>query len=271
VVNSEYVLRCLNIQNGKVSSVTSRGVIYNYELQNDYIIASYTDAYTPKSLVKIHGTAITNITGKEPDLDILIQRKHVANLSPAFILSQRNYDKPAGVILYFHPDFTSDFSPRFDPILMSLCMANYIVIAPNYPMSSGFGKKYYNSGLPDAVRDMNGWKRYLKKTFDLNLYYLAVSSGNILMESSMAEESDGVAAFASLFGIPSQDPGYQVPGLYILGENDARVNSFNRRASIGGSHNLEVVIYPNEGHWFRYEKNTQDALNRIIDLYQSND
>jgi dipeptidyl aminopeptidase/acylaminoacyl peptidase len=153
---------------------------------------------------------------------------------------------------------------------MNVCNNGYIIIAPNYPMSSGFGKSYYNLNFSDALTDINNWKEFISQRYaDIPLYYLSSSSGNILMEQSLNQDHKGIYASASLFGVPVNEyPNLPVPVLYILGENDPLIDFNTRHKNLEIAQKLNsdisVISYKGEGHWFRNSGNTRDAVDKLV-------
>jgi dipeptidyl aminopeptidase/acylaminoacyl peptidase len=270
IIQGEYVLRKKEVNTGFVLEITKKGVIYNYELWDGNILFSYADFNTPKSLVTYNETSdsFTNLTGSSLGLNIsysLIEQTETK--SPAYLYTPNDQASIKGIILFFRPGLHADFSPRWDAVLMNLCNNGYIIISPNYPMSSGFGKTYYKASLSNAVTDIQEWTDYITENYkDLNLYFLSSSSGNILMEQSLVGKNKKIRASASLFGIPSTNiPNPPIPNLYILGENDPVVNFQIQMDGFNSSQNknIRTVSYKDEGHWFRESKNLGNAVQEI--------
>lgn len=278
VSRSEYLLKRLNLTTRKVQTLTKKGVVYNFEFDKERVIFSYSDMTTPKSIVSYNlgSGMISNLTTKSINLNIAYN--YIAptpDRSPAYILSKVGKQKPKGVILYFHPGLHSDFSPRWDTILMNLCNNGYILVCPNFPMSTGLGKTFYNLNIEDAVQDLMGWKKYILKNYDLPLYYLSLSSGNILMEMALADDEQSVNAVTSIFGVPSNEEFSRVPSLYILGRNDPVVDFDSRSRFLTDERHqnddLETLVFSNEGHWIRNEKNLRLAVHKIVGFYREHD
>lgn len=278
IKNSEYLLRSFNFKSCQIKNITTRGVIYNYDFYDQgNIVLSYTDFFTPKCIL-IHNKKTgftTNLTGVKLDLKLSYQLiEGTKELSSGYIIKPNNKQIIKGVILYFHPGLHSDFSPRWDFILMNLSNNGYIVITPNFPMSSGFGKSHYNSDFEMALTDIKKWKNYISKTYNnLPLYYLASSSGNILMERSIKDDKSEVKAFISLFGISSQEilP-TSLPGLYILGKNDPIISWDERISELNPENNANIstISLINEGHWLRKKKNMEYVAKKTIEFLCKN-
>ncbi len=153
---------------------------------------------------------------------------------------------------------------------MNLCVNGYYILAPNYPMSCGYGKSFTSMTKGDAVRNLIKWKSYiLEKYKEQPVFCISASSGNILMEQLLAEDFRGISAVVSLFGIPGNEYDFKskVPSLYILGQNDPIVNFYARYAQLNatnGRNDIEIISYPDEGHWFRKKKNMEDAVSKIL-------
>ncbi len=274
VVNNEYLLKRKKVKTNFVENITDKGVIYNYDfLNSENLIIAYSDFYTPKCIGIINpvNKKIKNISGSS--FDISANYKYypsIKNLSPAYELYSTLKKNTKGILLFFHPGLHSDFSPRWDTILMMLVENGYIIFAPNYPMSFGYGKKYSLSNFDDAVNDMLGWKKHLNNKYkNLPIYFISASSGNILMENVLEKSDEDVNASVSLFGLSGVKP--NIKTLYILGKNDPIVNfnyRYNQLREYKTSENkLLITIYNNEGHWFRRKENIKDAVVKILDYF----
>jgi len=279
IINSEYLLKRTNFSTKESETLISEGVVYNFDFYNDTLISYiYSDLNTPKSLclyntlkkssLNISGTSVTQNIGAS-----FIQSSGA--VSGAWYLADTL--KPVkGIILYIHPGFHSDFSPRWDYLLMNLCANGYSILAPNYPGSCGFGKSFTSLSEEDAVSDLIGWKEYIQQEYkDKPVYCLSASSGNMLMERLLTDNYKGVRAGISLFGVPGSDYDYKckIPSLYILGENDPVVNynaRYSRLASMQGGNKLKLISYSDEGHWFRKKKNSGDAIGEILRFFCRN-
>ena len=277
VSRSEYLLRRINLATNETELITLEGVVYNYDFYTDSLISMvYSDLKTPKSLVlyNINSGKAVNITGYATKHNItseyLINGK---TSSSAWFLSDTT-ENMKGIILFIHPGINSDFSPRWDNIIMNLCANGYSVLAPNSPMSCGYGKSFMNLSVNDAIEDLKMWKSFISEHYkDKPVYCMSASSGNILMERLLEENSSGIAAAVSLFGVPGNNLTQimPVPVIYILGENDPVVD-FNKRYSTlheeQKSHStISIISYSDEGHWFRKKKNLQDAVSEIINYF----
>jgi hypothetical protein len=274
VINSEYILKKINLITKKIDEITFQGVVYNFDFYGEgQISLIYSDLVTPKALMIYNESdrSFFNISGCRVDHDLSFQYiTSVSGNSSAYLLNRTN-NEVKGLILFFHPGLHSDFSPRWDPVLMNLCNNGYIIIAPNFPMSSGYGKKFFNSGFLKALEDAKKWKSYILKNYpNIPLFYLSASSGNVLMENLIITDPTRIEAVASLFGVPVKTSwkSLPVPALYILGENDPIVdfdNRFHELKKENGLHlSAAIVSYPDEGHWFRKRDNLNDAIDKIL-------
>ncbi len=267
-VNNQYLLRRKNLQNNTIEDITKRGVVYRYEFYQDKIVFSYSDFNLPRSIL-IYDLLTGEIkykSGKPVSLDAeYIYKPLSRNLSPAYILKPKG--KIKDIILYFHPGLHSDYSPRWDTILMTLLKNDYMIIAPNYPMSGGYGKKYQQMKFSDAIVDMQNWKNYIIKLYNLpELIMMASSSGNLLMEECVRIDPLNIKCAISLFGLyQSSKIIKQVPALYILGENDPKVNYPSRISTLYSS-NIEILSFSNEGHWIRNKTNYPSVIKKILDF-----
>lgn len=270
VVNSEYILKRISFKTRELEAITHYGVVYNYELLNNReIVFVYADFFTPKCLMRYKQSdkSLLNISGTRVDHELSFRFiESEGNKSCAYeITPQKN--KIKGVILYIHPGMHLDFSPRWDAIIMNLCYNGYIIIAPNYPMSSGYGRAFFNSSISQAVDDLLKWKENITTQYkDIPLYCLATSSGNVLMERLLSKDHNGIEAAVSLFGIPDNNE-KTIPTFYILGKNDPHVNYIirNTMLRIRKMYSpLSISSYSDEGHWFRKTKNLNDAIKRMV-------
>lgn len=256
-----------------VDIITETGVVYQYSYYKDNsILFSYSDFDLPLALMQYHiqENKIERLTCETCKLDIrYIYQPMKAGLSPAYRIIPNGEKK--GVILFFHPGLNSDFSPRWDTILMNLSNNGYEIVCPNYPMSFGYGKKNNEAQFPDAIKDMKGWKdRLIKDSDDIPLFLLSASSGNFLMEAVIYFDNRDVDGAISLFGFYNpRVPLADIPQLFILGKYDPRVNFDDRTALISksGKRNIKVLNLVNEGHWVRNENNNARILDVIISYF----
>jgi hypothetical protein len=280
IVDSQYLLKRFNLKSKNLSSITSKGVVYYYDFYKaNNLIYSYSDFYLPKCLMvynEINNTE-TNMTGKSIILKVSIKSfKPHSNISRAYVIKPNQKNTPKGVILFFHPGLHSDFSPRWEPVLVNLSLAGYIIIAPNYPMSCGYGKSFYSADLKLAITDISLWKDYIKHNYPkLSLYYLSSSSGNVLMEESLSADNKDVIASCSMFGIPAVDiPDFSLPSLYILGKNDPILNFPDRIKNLQiarkANHKISFISYNNEGHWIRNSVNLDNTIKAIENEFANN-
>jgi len=276
IIKSEYILKRINLQTLEIENITQNGVVYNYDfLSGGQIVMVYSDLTTPKSLILFNenNRSLENITGSKVDYDLTSTFiKSPKNNSSAYILQRANTAVAVkGVILFIRPGIQSDFSPRWDDILMNLVNNGYVILSPNYPMSTGYGKSFLNSSFQDAMKDIIEWKKHLQKQYKgIPLYCLSMSSGNLFMEELLAQNNKGIKAAVSLFGIPvaPNRKSFSVPTLYILGENDPKVNFYNRYSMLQEYQkkhsSISIISYSDEGHWFREKENKQNAISEII-------
>ncbi len=277
IINNEYLLKRKNYKTGIIEKLTNKGVVYNYDfLDSKHLIISYSDFNTPRSIniFNIKNKYMKNISGNTINIEAeyLYFRKN-KYMSAAYEFYPTLIKKIKGIILFFHPGLNSDFSPRWDTILMTLVENGYKIYAPNYPMSFGYGKSYALSDFKSAVMDMIKWKKYLKRTYpNKSLYLMSASSGNIIMENVLASECKDVNASVSLFGLIGTKPNSKT--LYVLGKNDPYVNYKFRinqlKEAMKNKIELKVVTYKNEGHWFRRKKNIKNAVVKILNYFENN-
>ncbi len=275
IVNSEYLLKKMNLTTLKVENITNKGVIYNYDFYNHYIIYSYADLSTPRCIMRYDKQTgrSSNLTGKSVIAKLSYMFLPKTNgRSPAYIM-QSTETRAKGVILLFHQGIHGDVSPRWDAILSNLCINGYIIVGPNYSGSSGYGKSHYNA-TSSALSEINLWANYITQKFlKLPLYYISFSAGNILMEQNLEYTGYDVKAAVSVFGIPATgSPGFRTSSLYILGRQDPFI-SYNQRNKFlderAKSSNIEVHVYQDEGHWIRKRQNLDNSLKNILAFFSS--
>lgn len=278
IINSEYLLKQLDIETRSIRNITQKGVVYDYAFyKEEEILMAYSDLHTPRSLIlyKSSNNSYQNISGTELKHGLSYQLVWRASaVPPAYLLMPPDQQEIKGIILFFHPGLHSDYSPRWDPVLMNLSYNGFMVLAPNYPMSSGYGKEYNNSDLSQAVEDMVEWKRDILAKYKVSLYYLSASSGNILMELCLLHDDKEVMAAGALFGIPLNNdiPNLKVPTLFVLGEHDPIINFQYRNKQLQeakASSPISIASYPDEGHWFRKSKNSKDVVKRLLEHFCS--
>ena len=91
------------------------------------------------------------------------------------------------------------------------------------------------------------------------------------MEECLQQEIKGIDGVISLFGLyQSEDYKPLIPSLYILGKNDPIVNYQILRQILlqQNNRNINLITYPDEGHWIRQEKNLRAAVERICAFLQ---
>lgn len=276
IKHGEYLLKKKCFITNEIESITNNGVVYNYDFYKDSTIAIvYANINTPRELFLYSEPEKSMITGSEYRFQNHIEARFITSLtrnSSAYILKD-TISKIKGIILYIHPDIHSNFSPRWDALLMNLCKNGYMIVAPNYPMSSGFGKSFFNSTILQAFADIISWKEYIcTNYYGFPLYCMSVSSGNILMEALLLAEPENIKGAVSLFGVPGTNEVSKcnVPTLYFLGKNDIIVDYTQRLSELDSFKKeslFSTVSYYNEGHGLRQEKNIKDALNKILNHF----
>lgn len=268
---SEYLLKRYDFENKDVYSITKNGVVYSYDfVGHDSIVLAHSNFYTPRC-IRLYSKSrdlLSNWQCDSINLDMSYKILH-GNGGPAYAFVPSEKRPLKGVVLFLHPGLHADFSPRWDDIIMSLCANGFLVIAPNFPMSSGYGKSYENSSFEEASVSIEHWREYISSAYNLPICLLASSSGNILMEFAISKNPETISAAVSLFGIGSIYPiNPSFPMLFILGENDPVVDFTTRKSELmnlkGLNSEITVISYPKEGHWFRNAKNIRDAQRRIV-------
>jgi len=276
LTNSEYLLRCLNLKTGVKTAITKKGVVYNYEKKDaENIICTYSDDKTPKSLlnIRLSDNYVSTIVGgpiKTNVQTVLIPSTNVR--SQGFSLYSLALKEKRGVILFFHPGVHADYSPRWDVILNNLASNGFLVIAPNYPGSIGFGKFFLNDNIDKINDDIFQWHLYIAQNFgQLPVYYLSMSSGNLIMLQALKMDIEHNIRTVSICGIPDYHLENQATkSLYILGENDPYIPFFERESNLMKLINVsqkDIFSISGEGHWLRKRQNQVAVVQRISDWY----
>jgi len=191
-----------------------------------------------------------NICGKQEDHNIKLNYYPISeDLSSAYELYKEN-NLRTKTILFLHPGMHSDFSPRWDNLLFALVNSGFTVIAPNYPMSFGYGKSYQQYFVETAADDIFNWVK--KLNMDSNeIFLLSMSSGNLILEEVLQYQDLEVSSMASIGGLRGRTSknDKQRPFLRLYGSNDPLLNysELVKQKVIGDS----IFIFQNEGHWFR--------------------
>lgn len=277
VVNSQYLLRSYNFANGQVTTVTDSGVVYDYfALSDQKVILLFSDVTTPKSLnvIDLNSCLLDNLTQSPIEVPISCSFIKKPQLCPAYIVRSKQIERPKGLILFFRPGEHGDFSPRWDTILMTLCKLGYVVVAPNYHGSSGYGKTFAESDISRSVEDMVAWTHYLKSVYpEAPLFAMAFSSGNVIMEPVLTQTPQDVVAAVSFFGTESFiEPGLiKVPATYFLGVEDPVVNVEHRYAQLigAGVPPDNIIRFKNEGHWLIDHENIKKAICQMDEFFGS--
>ncbi|MEO5979359.1 MAG: hypothetical protein ABIS36_06540 [Chryseolinea sp.] len=277
-LRNEYLLKSKDTTSERITEITTQGVVYDYvPRQNGDIAIVYSDLETPKCL-RIYSpknNTTTQITGSNYNTGLSATFVGPTERSAAYVLTLPANRPVHGLILYLHPGLHSDFSPRWDMLLMNLCTNGFIVVAPNYPMSAGFGKTFHDQQLTDAVDDLKKWTVYLRDQYKIPLHCLSSSSGNIIMENLIASEGDKITSSASLFGVPSNLGAGDIPKsiLHILGGNDPFIPAEARKSQLTSQFSFKsalIIEFPDEGHWFRNSKNQLKAAREIYCYFKNN-
>ena len=265
IINSQYLLRRIDLISKAVLSVNSTGVVYDYQFVGEKKIAIMYSAFnTPRSIIvyDLEKGDKLNLINSEIDFGASFSLLTHDGLSPAYEFSPNKNTRRKGVVLFFHPGMHSDFSPRWDTDLMSLCHAGYVVVSPNYPMSTGYGKVHFNKNLESATKDMLSWKNKIRDQYpDLPIYCFAYSSGSVLMESFLAQNHTDIAGSASFFGTAKRDYQRNLPAFYIFGKNDPFIENNDLDNSF--SEHDHVIILEDEGHWIRRRNNQEVILKEL--------
>lgn len=270
--NNQYLLKSKNLFNSEIEVISNRGVVYNYDFTNNHkIIAFYSSINRPNSIFEYDTISKSQRFICGCSLGVggsfeFVQKTD--SLSSAYIYKPEANCRIKGVILFIHPGLHSDFSPRWDAVLNSLTELGFIIVAPNYPMSFGYGKIFSQKDYSVAVNDIIKWKNILVKRFSkYQISMLTASSGNLLMESCLVRDFCGVSHCVSLFGMSVNASTPPVPSLFILGKNDPYIDYSIRSVYLANCPYTKLCIYDDEGHWFRKTDNLKDCIQKVAGFF----
>lgn len=277
VSQSRYLLKKLDLSSGRVALLTQSGVVYDFfPTTPGKIMVVFAGPTTPRCLGVIDSSlnSFRNLT--QPDIGVSVAYSFISrqNLAPAYYLNPKRNKPFRGIVLFFRPGIHGDFSPRWDTTLISLCELGYMVVAPNFSGSIGYGKTYFQNLQNREVDDMVAWIHYLRKQYPKSpLYCLAFSSGNRTMEAAIVESSQEITAAASFSGTQSgiEPASIKVPTKYFLGDKDPIIDVDLRhveliRAGVAGSN---IRIIKGEGHWIVDHNNIKVAILELAHFYQN--
>jgi hypothetical protein len=264
IVDSKYFLKRKSLTNGQITDITVDGIVYSYQITAREIIAVFSDLQTPRGIVSFNKKTLNafRIQGESvPSIKIVSQllKKRDGGI-PAYVLHESD-TRTRGIILYFHPGHRNDdYSPRWDNMIYSFCSNGFMVVAPNFPSSTGYGKSYERKDFETAVRYMTGWIRELRQKYKLPVYLYGISSGCILMEACANRSSNAVKGIISAFGLSENVFSLSdIPCLYVLGENDPFVPYLSRIQKIRllkeMNPDIQQLVFPNEAHWIQHANN----------------
>ncbi|MBB6131480.1 dienelactone hydrolase family protein [Mucilaginibacter lappiensis] len=272
VVNAEYILKRMDLVTRNIATLTKKGVVYDFQFTNDRMYFSYSDLNFPKCLIGYQETkkSYQHIPVKNDSVNGFSFKSFDMAGSHGFEIS-KNRVKTKGIVIFLHPGFQSNYSPRFDDLVNNVCINGYRVISLNFPTSSGYGKRFLESDYDSAVGSVSRCTEILKEKYKLPFFFISVSAANPLMETLC--ESASVNGAVSLFGIPkiSINTSSKIPTLYILGKQDRLINADQREKQIRNAknNNFSCIMYPEEGHWFRADKNLNSAIAAIITFFEN--
>lgn len=278
VMRSSYLLRQFDLKTDSIQYLTGNGVVYSYNIIGDNLVMVFSSERTSKMMItrKTWQDTIRYITHRPKMVDSSISMKTELRLTPdsgLINISADHEEDRNTIILYLHPGTHSDISPRYDPILAALAHLGYIIMAPNYPGSTGYGERFRSLPEDSAIAYLDRLKtnlrhRYPKKSIVL----LSQSSGNRLAEKLLNTHPESIRAAASIFGVSADQPiAFKTPYLYLLSYSDPIVNWSERtdelKRYLAYNDYIYIVGYRNEGHWFRDPNRMEDAIHRIDEFY----
>lgn len=275
---SKYLLSFLD-KNRNKETITRDGVVFSYLLAGDDVIFTYSDINLPRSLCRYNLSSRKTIfyDSRRPKTDVLASfvTSPSGNSYGYKIASSKHSARPKGVILMMKGGIPgrSDFSPRWDDILVNLASNGYTIYVPNFRTSVGYGKSYLKHTSDEAILDLLEWKKFISREHpQLNLYLFSISSGNLYLEEVLKRDSEGIKGVASLVGLHSGPPSRNLsPALYILGKNDHNFSAESRRRNIWWNSffmmNKEVIMYDDEGHLLRRKANIVHATRSLMAFF----
>lgn len=278
VVNSEYLLRAKDLISGVTYPLTLEGVVYSFQIWQNSLISIYSDLQTPRTIKILDNLKSKKILSDTTSLKRISFKKLIWKEKggvPAYELFPADTSNIKGVILYFHPGrINDDFSPRWDNMLMPLIGFKYVIIAPNPPSSSGYGRYYEALPRDSAIYDMADWYYDIKRRFPkLPVFFYGISSGCPLMEACVTELNIPVNGIISAFGLPY--PTFNsngTPCIYLLGKYDPVIPYKIRYKELTETEQLHreiQILTVDEGHWIQKPKSFYYFFSNIDEFMDS--
>ncbi len=275
-VDTQYLLKSLDLKSKQTENLTSQGVVYRYQILEsaDSIIASYSDAKTPMSIVKLSISNPRVLTALAPifrgDFDMGKHRvEQPLGLSPAWIFEPRVQSR--GVVMTIHGGPDINVSPRWEAVIQLWLDMGFAVIAPNYPGSRGFGLDYMQSDEDTSVEDLVKWMDWVKNNYQGQpLFIEGMSYGGSLAQNLARRHPAGIHGLIlrntnlTLSTAEAAD----ISILYLFGRNDRFVNANSAHSILqkwmsATSKDIYFREYAQEGHLLRGKDSVVDSLKTI--------
>ncbi|MEM1614996.1 MAG: S9 family peptidase [Pyrobaculum sp.] len=153
---------------------TPKGVVTTLQYREGKVVFSLSSINRGHEVYMLEGGAVRQIT-KSPKFGIALEKipepQSVYYESHDGRKIQANIYRPPGeakgAVVYLHGGPESQDRPEFKPLVAALLMAGYLVAAPNYRGSTGFGKTFVHlddvEKRWDAVKDVEAFAKWLQK------------------------------------------------------------------------------------------------------------
>ncbi len=277
--NTEYLLKRLNLDSKRIEKLTRRGVVYRYALIGSEILATYSDIETPLTLVLI------DPDGESSPEPLLLQKGKFqvpqpewtkpVSLSSGWVFRPKGALK--GAVLTIHGGPSICVSPRWDPIYQLWLEMGYLVVAPNYPGSRGFGARFMKMSRRESLEDLNGWLAWLRsQVFGKPLFIDGLSYGGVLGQELAVQKSvevSGLILRSSALHLSPEQISSLSPILVLFGERDHLVASKEVQDSlsrwvIAAPGRVFYRGYLREGHLLREISSLRDSFSTVASFME---
>jgi dipeptidyl aminopeptidase/acylaminoacyl peptidase len=193
--------------------------------------------------------------------------------------------EPRGVVVYLHGELKNQDRPEFKPLVAALLMAGYVVAAPNYRGSTGYGKTFAHlddvEKRWDAIKDVETFAKWLteqgiaaKRPCVIGGYLTLMALATAPHLWACGVEMVGIFNLNKHRDILTQlSPATHVekieaPLMIIHGANDIRVPVYEaeqlaqRLRELGRE--VKVIILPDEGHTITKLENRVKVYTEVV-------
>lgn len=305
---SRGVNRLVKLSGGGVEIIDSN--VLEFSVDKNLLAYVKSSSTTPSSLI-VNGKLVVDTTPAElkglmVPAEVLDYESFDGRTIEAIVLKPREWSGKAVVHAHGGPD--AHFSDSWNSLNQLLALKGYMVIAPNYRGSTGYGRSFLHLNDRDLgggdLKDVIEAGKLALKMKAKNVYIIGASYGGYLTALAMVKEPDlwsgGIAIvgfynwyteyereadYLKAYDSIKMDPKLfherspifhldklKAPILFIHGANDPRcpVEEVKQMAEELGRMKkpYELHIYPDEGHSIRKEANRIDMYRRILNFLE---